>query len=81
MAGILDIEARRAAVVAATAALSGLSTSTFAVGSTEPGPFFRQVDDLSRQVEAARVAILAEALSAAHVRRLALTWLARSRAS
>jgi hypothetical protein len=27
------------------------------------GPFFRQVDDLSRQVESARVAILAEALS------------------
>jgi hypothetical protein len=81
MAGILNIEARRAAVVAATASLSGLSTSMFAVANTELGPFFRQVDDLSRQVEAARVAILAEALSAAHARRLALTWLGQSQAS
>ena len=50
-------------MVAATAALSGLSTSMFAVANTELGPFLRQVDDLSRQVEAARVAILAESLA------------------
>jgi len=56
MAGMLDIEAGRAAV-------SGISGSVFAVADAELGPFFGQVDDLSRQVEAARVAILAEALS------------------
>ena len=34
----------------------------FAVRNAELGPFFRELDDLGRQVEAARVAILAEAL-------------------
>src|SRR5664279_205192 len=58
MAGILDIEAGRAAVCAATASLTGITGSVFAVASAELGPFFRQVDDLSRQLEAARVAIL-----------------------
>ena len=60
---MLDIEAGRSAVAAATASLTGLAGSMFAVGNAELGPFFRQVDDLSRQVEAARVAILAEALA------------------
>ena len=59
----MDIEAGRAAVCAATASLRGISGSVFAVADAELGPFFGQVDDLSRQVEAARVAILAEALS------------------
>jgi hypothetical protein len=62
MSGTLTIEARRCAVAAATASLVGLAGSMFAVGNAELGPFFRQVDVLSRQVEAARVAILAEAL-------------------
>ena len=43
--------------------LAGLAEAEVAVGNPELGPFFRQVDDLSRRVEAARVAILAEALS------------------
>ena len=55
MAGILEIEAGRDAVCAATASLSGLSGSMVAVNNTDLGPFFRQVGDLSRQVEAARV--------------------------
>ena len=63
MQGTLDIEEVRAAVAAATASLTGLAAQMFAVGNAELGPFFRQVDDLSRQVEAARVAILAEALA------------------
>ena len=63
MAGTLVIEAGRNAVAAATASLVGLAESMFAVGNTELGPFFRQIDDLSRHAEAARVAILAEALS------------------
>ena len=63
MAGVVDIEAGRAAVCAATASLSGISGSVFAVADAELGPFFRQVDDLSRQLEAARVTILAEALT------------------
>ena len=57
------IESRRAAVAVATSLLAGLGESVVSVGNRELGPFFRQVDDLSRQVEAARVAILAEALS------------------
>jgi hypothetical protein len=60
MSGTSTIERARAA---ATAALTGLSESMFAVGNAELGPFFREIDDLSRQVEAARVAILREALS------------------
>jgi hypothetical protein len=63
MSGTLNIEAARNAVTAATASLTGLAGSVFAVGNTELGPFFRELDDLSRQVEAARVAILAEALA------------------
>ena len=62
MSGTPTIEARRCAVVEATSMLTGLSEVVVGVGSTELGPFLREVDDLSRQVEAARVAILAEAL-------------------
>jgi len=62
MTGAPTIEARRDAVAAATALLAGLGEVVVSVGNSELGPFFRQVDDLSRQVEAARVAILAEAL-------------------
>lgn len=62
MTGSFTIEQRQAAVAAATALLSGLGEVVVSVGNAELGPFFRQVDDLSRQVEAARVAILAEAL-------------------
>ena len=43
--------------------LAGLGEAVVAVGNAELGPFFRDVDDLSRRVEAARVAILGEALS------------------
>src|SRR5665647_100324 len=63
MTGTPTIEARRTAVAAATSLLAGLGGSVVSVGNGELGPFFRQVDDLSRQVEAARVAILGEALS------------------
>jgi hypothetical protein len=62
MSGVLGVEAARSAVGAATASLTGLAQSVFAVGNAELGPFFRQLDDLGRQVEAARVAVLAEAL-------------------
>ena len=62
MSGILGVEAARSAVAAATSSLTGLAQSVFAVGNTELGPFFRDLDDLGRQVEAARVAVLAEAL-------------------
>src|SRR5450631_2483770 len=63
MEGTLAIEAGGSAVLAATASLTGLAGSMYAVGNSELGPFFREVEDLSRQVEAARVAILAEALA------------------
>jgi len=59
----VDVAQGRAAVSAAATWLVGLRESMFAVGNAELGPFFRQVDDLSRQVEAAQVAILSEALS------------------
>jgi hypothetical protein len=59
----LTMARARAAASAATAATAGLGGSMFAVGNTELGPpFFPEVDDLSRQVEAARVAIRGEAL-------------------
>jgi len=63
MSGTLRIQRVRAAVAEATAALAGLDESVTAVGNTELEVFFRQVDDLSRQVEAARVAILGQSLS------------------
>jgi hypothetical protein len=63
VAGILDIEAARSAVAAATHSLTGLSTSMFAVANTDLGPFFREVDDMIRLGEATRVALLAEALA------------------
>ena len=62
MSGILGVEAARSAVAAATTSLTALAQSVFAVGNTELGPFFRDLDDLGRQVEAARVAVLAQAL-------------------
>jgi hypothetical protein len=57
------IEARRAAVAAASWLLAGLGDAVVGVGSDDLGPFLREVDDLSRQMKAARVALLAEALS------------------
>ena len=56
-------QARRAAVAAASSLLTGLSDAVVGVGNDELGPFLREVDDLSRQMEAARVALLAEALN------------------
>lgn len=63
MSGTSTIQQASDAVAVATAALVGLSESTFGLGNTELGAFFRRLDDLSRQVEAARVAVLGEALS------------------
>ena len=57
------IQARRAAVAAACSLMSGLSDAVVGVGNDDLGPFLREVDDLSQQMEAARVALLAEALS------------------
>jgi hypothetical protein len=63
MAGTSTIDARRMGVTAATSLLSGLGDVVVGVGNDQLGPFLREVDDLSRQIDAARVAILAEALS------------------
>jgi Domain of unknown function DUF222./HNH endonuclease. len=63
MAGNPSIEQRRAAVAAASSLLAGLGAVASGVGNADLGPFFRDVDDLARQVEAARVALLGEALS------------------
>src|SRR6185436_1837857 len=63
MLGTLRIARARAAVAEASAALADLSESVHAVGNTELEVFFGEVDDLSRQLEAARVAILGQALS------------------
>jgi hypothetical protein len=65
MAGTWTIEAGRTSVSAATSFLSGLGQGAVSVGNTDLGPFFRQLDDLSRQVEAGRVALLGQALSRA----------------
>ncbi len=53
---------RRAAVEAAREALTGLATVLWQAQGDELGQVFQQVDDLSRAVEAARVAVLAEAV-------------------
>ena len=58
----LLIERGRDLMSATTSFLAGLGESVFAVGNTELGPLFRQVDDLKRQVEAAQVITLREAL-------------------
>jgi hypothetical protein len=63
MAANPTIEQRRAAVATASSLLAGLGEAVVAVGNTDLGPFFQDVEDLSRQVEAARVAILGDALS------------------
>jgi hypothetical protein len=63
MEGTWTIEAGRTSVSAATQFLTGLSKAAVSVGNTELGPFFRQLDDLSRQLEAGRVALLGQALS------------------
>jgi len=63
MSGTLKIARARAAVAEASAALAGLGESVHAVGNTELEVFFGEVDDLSRQLEAARVAVLGQALS------------------
>ena len=63
MGQIPTIQARRASVSAAASLLSGLSEVVVGIGNAELGPFFSQVDDLFRQVEAARVALLGEALT------------------
>ncbi|HEX7463072.1 MAG TPA: DUF222 domain-containing protein, partial [Dermatophilaceae bacterium] len=63
MTGNPSIEQRRAAVAAASSLLAGLGAVASGVGNADLGPFFRDVDDLARQVEAARVALLGEALS------------------
>jgi hypothetical protein len=57
------IDARRMGVTAATSLLTGLGEVVVRVGNDQLGPFLREVDDLSRQIDAARVAILAEAFS------------------
>jgi Domain of unknown function (DUF222) len=57
------IQQRRAAVAAASSLLAGLGDAVVTVGNDDLGPFLREVDDLSRQMEAARVALLGEALS------------------
>ena len=57
------IQQRRAAVAAASLLLTGLGDAVVSVGNEDLGPFLREVDDLARQMEAARVALLAEALS------------------
>ncbi|MEO8830445.1 hypothetical protein, partial [Lapillicoccus sp.] len=53
---------RRAAVAAAREALTGLSVVLWQAQGDELGPLFREVDDLIRLGEAARVAVLAEAV-------------------
>ena len=57
------IDERRMGVTTATSLLSGLGEVVVRVSNDQLGPFLREVDDLSRQIDAARVAIVAEALS------------------
>ncbi|MDQ1537393.1 MAG: hypothetical protein QOE58_1786, partial [Actinomycetota bacterium] len=56
------IERGRELISATTTLLAGLGDSMFAVGNTELGPLFAQLDALKRQVEASQVLTLGEAL-------------------
>ncbi|MDQ2754999.1 MAG: hypothetical protein M3Y71_00265, partial [Actinomycetota bacterium] len=64
---------RRAAVAAAREALTGLAVVLWQAQGDELGPLFREVDDLSRAVEAARVAILGEAVDRRETSTLAVS--------
>jgi len=53
---------RRSAVDGACEALTGIDSVLHQASGSDLGPLFRKVDDLARRVEAARVAILSEAM-------------------
>ncbi len=52
----------REVIDAATSSLAGIAEVLWQASSGELGPMFRELDELSRAVEAARVAVLAEAI-------------------
>lgn len=58
----LSLSDRRVALDAAVSALSGLSEVLWQAGNDELGPLLRQIDDVGRWVESARVAVLSEAM-------------------
>ena len=62
MVQVQQLSERREVLDAATAALGGISEVLWQAGGAMLGPLFRQLDDLSRAVEAARVAVLSEAI-------------------
>ncbi len=62
MEQVQQLSERRDDVAAAVSALAGIDAVLWQGGSEQLGPLFRQLDDLGRAVEAARVAVLAEAI-------------------
>ncbi len=62
MEQVQQLSERRDDVAAAVSALAGIDAVLWQGGSEQLGPLFRQLDDLGRAVEAARVAVLGEAI-------------------
>ena len=62
MEGTTDLTTRREAMTAARSALAEVGSVLWQATGPELGPVLREIDDLGRLVEAARVAVLREAL-------------------
>jgi hypothetical protein len=59
---------RRAALASARAALTGIGSVLWQESGVELGPVLQEIDDLGRLVEAARVAMVEEALTRGEMR-------------
>ncbi|MEP6855761.1 MAG: hypothetical protein ABJA33_09845, partial [Pedococcus sp.] len=60
---VAGLRERRAALTAARAALAGIGPVLWQEPGGDLGPVLREIDDLGRLVEAARVAVVDEATS------------------
>ena len=63
-----DLTSRREAMAAVRSALAGVESVLWQATGSELGPLLREIDDLGRLVEAARVAVVGEAMSRGEMR-------------
>src|SRR5436190_21944291 len=68
MGGTTDLTTRREAMAAARSALAEVGSVLWQATGSELGPVLREIDDVGRLVEAARVAVVAEAISRGEMR-------------
>ena len=68
MDGVVGMRERRAALASARAALTGIGSVLWQESGVELGPVLQEIDDLGRLVEAARVAMVEEALTRGEMR-------------